>query len=90
MLIWYKIMHNFSNEHSRSKIRTMHPKIIGKIYLEPNYANLVIKNNKIIYMILQLYVQTVATCGVIASLGIILILNIIGKFFEHCLKAYNR
>ena len=49
MLIWYKMMHKFSYEHNRSKIRALHPKIIGKIYLEPNYANLVIKNNKIIY-----------------------------------------
>ena len=53
MLIWYKMMHKFSYEHSiehnKSKIRTMYPKIIGKKYLEPNYANLVIRNNKIIY-----------------------------------------
>ena len=40
----------FSYEHNWSKIRTLHPKIIGKIYLELNYANLVIKNNnKVIY-----------------------------------------
>ena len=35
MLIWYKIMYKFSYEHdiehTRSKIRTLHPKIIGKI-----------------------------------------------------------
>ena len=58
-LLWYsnqanlvqlKMMHKFSYEHNRSKITVMHPKIIGKIYLEPNYANLVIKNNKIIYI----------------------------------------
>ena len=52
------MMHKFSYkhniEHSRSKIRALNPEIIGKIYLEPNYANLVIKNNKIIYL------QTVA------------------------------
>ena len=46
------MMHKFSYvhniEHNRSKIRALHPKIIDKIYLEPNYANLVIKN-KIIY-----------------------------------------
>ena len=36
------MMHNFSYEHNtRSKIRALHPKIIGKIYLEPNYAKLV-------------------------------------------------
>ena len=51
MLIWYKIMHKFSCEHNmkynKLKVRALHPKIIGKIYLEPNiiiyYANLVIK-----------------------------------------------
>ena len=52
MLIWYKIMYKFSYEHNiehnRSKIRALDPEIIGKIYLEPKYANLVIKNNKII------------------------------------------
>ena len=46
-------MHKFSyehnSEHNRSKIRALHPKIIGKIYLEPNHANPVIKNNKIIH-----------------------------------------
>ena len=47
MLIWYKMMHKFSYniEHNRSTIRALHPKIIGKIYLEHNYANLVIKNH---------------------------------------------
>ena len=38
MLIWYKMMHKFSYdyehniaiEHDRSKIRALHPKIIGK------------------------------------------------------------
>ena len=53
MLIWYKMMHKFSYENNRSK-RALHPKIIGKIYLEPNYANPVNNNNKIIS------VQTVA------------------------------
>ena len=47
ILIWLKMMHKFSCEHNRSKIRVLHPKLIGKIYLEPNYANIVIKNNKI-------------------------------------------
>ena len=41
MLMWYEIMHMFSYEHNiehnRSKIRALHPKIIGKIYLEVNY-----------------------------------------------------
>ena len=41
------MLHNI--EHNRSLTKALHPKIIGKIYLEPNYANLVIKNNKIIY-----------------------------------------
>ena len=53
MLIWYKMMHRFSYEHNiehnRSNIRALHPKIIGKNYLEPNYANLVVKNTKIVY-----------------------------------------
>ena len=40
----HNIEHNI--EHNRSKIKALHPKIIGKIYLEPNYANVVIKNNK--------------------------------------------
>ena len=61
MLSCYKMMHKFSYEHNiehnRSKIRTPHPKnflIIGiKFYLEPNYANLVNKDNKIIYKMLQ-------------------------------------
>ena len=48
MLIGYKMMHKFSYEqnieHNRSKIRTLHPKLLGKIYLELNYANLVIKS----------------------------------------------
>ena len=30
MLIWYNMMHKFSFEHNRSKIRAPHPKIIGK------------------------------------------------------------
>ena len=34
------------------KIKALHPKIVGKIYLEPNYAILVIKNNKIMYKII--------------------------------------
>ena len=53
MLIWYKIMQKFSYEYNfeynRSKIRAPHPKIVEKIYMEPNYAYLVIENNKIIY-----------------------------------------
>ena len=53
MLIWYKMMKKFSYEHNikynRSKIRALHSRIIGKINLDPSYANLVIKNNKIIY-----------------------------------------
>ena len=36
------MMHKFSYEHNiehnRSNIRALHPKIIGKIYLEPNYS----------------------------------------------------
>ena len=32
-----------------SIIRALDHKIIGKNYLEPNYANLVTKNDKIIY-----------------------------------------
>ena len=52
MLNWYKMMHRYSYEqnieHNRSNIRALHPKIQVEIYLEPNYANLVIKNNKII------------------------------------------
>ena len=34
MLIWYKMMHKLSYEHNiehKSKIRALHPKIIGKI-----------------------------------------------------------
>ena len=50
MLIWYKMMHNkFSYEHNRPKTRALYPKIIDKIYLEPNHANLVINKYKIIY-----------------------------------------
>ena len=45
--------HKLSHEHNRSKIRALHPGIIGKKLkhdsLEPNYANLVIRNNKIAY-----------------------------------------
>ena len=51
--MWYRVIHKFAYEHniehSRSKIKALHPKIMVKIYLEPNYANLIIKNNKIIY-----------------------------------------
>ena len=58
MLILYKMMHKYSYEHNiehnRSNIRALHPKIKVEIYLEPNYANLVIKNNEIII------IQTVA------------------------------
>ena len=79
MLILYKMMHKFSYEHNiehnRSKIRALYPKIIGKIYLELNYANLVIK-----------IIKSYTNCGIIAVVkGIIL--SIIGKFFEHCSKA---
>ena len=53
MLVWYKMMHKFSYEcsieHIRSKLSALHPKLVGKIYLESNYAILVIENNKIIY-----------------------------------------
>ena len=53
MLIWYKMIHKFSYEHNvehkKSKIRALHPTIIGKIYLERNCANLVIKSNKLIH-----------------------------------------
>ena len=55
MLIWYKMIHKFSYElnieHNAygSKIRSLHPKIMTRIYLESNCANLVIKNNNIIY-----------------------------------------
>ena len=45
----HKVSYEHNIEHNRSKIRALHPKMIDKIYLEPNYANLVIKNNKIIY-----------------------------------------
>ena len=31
------------------KIKALHPKILGKNLSGPNYANLVIKNNNIIY-----------------------------------------
>ena len=73
------MMHKFSYEHNiehnRSKIRALHPKIIDKIYLEPNYANLVIKNNK-----------SYTNRGIIVVvMGIIL--SIIGNYFEHCSKA---
>ena len=44
-----KFSYEHNIEHNRSKIRALPPKIIIKIYLEPNYANLVIKNNNIIY-----------------------------------------
>ena len=75
MLIWYKMMHKFSYGHNRSKIRAPHPKIIRKIYLQPNYANLVIKSN-----------NSYTKCSMIAVVqGIIL--SIIGNFFEHCSKA---
>ena len=41
------MMHNFPyEEHNRSKTRALHPEIKVKIYLEPKFANLVIKNNK--------------------------------------------
>ena len=47
------MMHKFSYEHNikhnRSKLRALHPNLIRKNYLHPNCANLVIKNNNIIY-----------------------------------------
>ena len=47
---WYKMRHKFSNEHNRLKTRTLHPSIMVKRNsLKPNYANLMIKNNKIVY-----------------------------------------
>ena len=53
MPIWYKMMHEFSYKHNiernRSKLRALNPEIVGKIYLQPNYANVVIKDDKIIY-----------------------------------------
>ena len=45
MLIWNKMMYIFMTI-AMSKIRALH---LIKINLEPNYANLVIKSNKIIY-----------------------------------------
>ena len=76
MLIWYKMMHRFSYiEHNRSKIKVLHPKVVGKIYLEPNYVNVVIKNNK-----------SYTNCCIIAVvMGIIL--SIIGNFFQYCSKT---
>ena len=44
-----QVSYEHNTEHIRSEIRATHPIIVGKIYLEPNCANLVIKNNKIIY-----------------------------------------
>ena len=72
MLIWYEMMHNFSYEHDRLKIKALHSKIIGKIYLEPNYTNKVIKSFK--------------KCGITTVVKDI-ILSIIGNFFQHCSKA---
>ena len=40
-----KFSYEHNIEHNRSKIRAVHPKIIGKIYMDPNYANLVIKDH---------------------------------------------
>ena len=79
MLIWYKKMHKFSYEHNiehkKSKLRALNPEMIGKNYLEPNYANLVIKNNKS-------YTNT--NCGIIAVvMGIIL--SVIGKILSFAL-----
>ena len=46
------MMHKFSYqhniEHNRSNIRALHPKIIGKVYLEPNYIAMLIQSLKII------------------------------------------
>ena len=76
MLIWYKMMHKFSYEHNKSKIKALNPEICVKVHLEPNYDNLVI------IKIINSYIN----CGIIAVvMGIIL--SIIGNFFEHCSKA---
>ena len=77
MLIWYKIMHKFSYEHNRSKITALNPEIIGKIYLEPNYANLVSK-----------IIKSYTNCGIIA-VDMNIILSIIGKFLSIAQK-HNR
>ena len=43
-VIRYKTMHKFSYEHNSEHNRSaLNPEIMGKIYLEPNYANLAIK-----------------------------------------------
>ena len=55
--------------------RALHPKMIGKIYLEFNYANLDIKNNKIIYKLWH-------NCN---SHGYNIEHN--RQIFEHCSKA---
>ena len=79
MLMWYKMMHKFSYEHNieynRSKIRALHPKIIGKnlSIKSNNYTNLVIKTIKIICKLWQ----------IAAVMGIIL--SLIGKFYEPAL-----
>ena len=82
MLVWYKMMHKFSYEHNseynRSKLRTLHPKIIGEIYLESNYANLVIKNNKN-------HIATVDNCSSHEHI----ILTIIGRGLPCCVVAYR-
>ena len=41
----HELSYEHNTEYNRSTIRALHSKII---YLEPNYANLVIKNNEII------------------------------------------
>ena len=79
MPIWYKMMLKFSYEHniehSRSKLRALNPEIIGKIHLQPNDANLVIK-----------IIKSYTNCNIIAVvMGITL--SIIGNLFEQCSKA---
>ena len=74
----HKFSYEHNTEHNRSKIRILHPKIIGKIHVEPNYwvyANLVIK-----------IIKSYANCDIfVVVMGIIL--SMIGKFFEHCSRA---
>ena len=57
MLIWYKMMHNFSYEHNiehnRLKIRELHPKTISKNLSGVNCGNMVSK-------IIKYHMQTVA------------------------------
>ena len=73
MPTWYKMRYNFSHEHNMSNIKALQYSIMNR--LESNYANVVIKNNKIVYELWHIVVH----------MGIIL--SIMGKFFEHCSKA---